>query len=256
MAEQKHINKMKAAKELKNLLNRTSRDRVKRKGDKQKTSFAPSTIGYGHGQCSRYWFYAFKGAEFDERFSAKSARNMEFGRNRHEYFEQLLDEAGIIENVEDIEKEIVISDPPIRGFIDAIIKFWDMRWPVEFKTTRDNSFGLKKQQMVPPAHHLLQILIYMRVRKLDYGFVIYENKNDQDYLIIPVHMNNTYNKYIDTVFDWMRKVYANVTDEDFTEPPKRKFSESSWACKGCPVSKTCWSDVEGEVDLGRLPVLK
>jgi len=46
-------------------------------GFKQKTTFSPSTIGYGHGNCGRYWFIAFEGAEFEEKFDAMARANME-----------------------------------------------------------------------------------------------------------------------------------------------------------------------------------
>jgi hypothetical protein len=49
-------------------------------GFKQKTTFSPSTIGYGHGNCGRYWFIAFEGAEFEEKFDAMARANMENGK--------------------------------------------------------------------------------------------------------------------------------------------------------------------------------
>jgi hypothetical protein len=36
---------------------------ARRRGKKntQKKTFSPSTVGYGHGNCPRYWFIAFNG---------------------------------------------------------------------------------------------------------------------------------------------------------------------------------------------------
>ena len=36
----------------------------------QKKTFAPSTVAYGHGECPRYWYIAFDGAEFSDNADA------------------------------------------------------------------------------------------------------------------------------------------------------------------------------------------
>ena len=33
-------------------------------GFNQKKSFSPSSVGYGYGNCPRYWYMAFTGADF------------------------------------------------------------------------------------------------------------------------------------------------------------------------------------------------
>ncbi len=33
---------------------------------KQKKTFGPSTIAYGHGECPRYWYLAFEGAVIED----------------------------------------------------------------------------------------------------------------------------------------------------------------------------------------------
>jgi hypothetical protein len=36
----------------------------------QKKSFAPSTIAFSHGECPRYWYLAFEGANFVDNADA------------------------------------------------------------------------------------------------------------------------------------------------------------------------------------------
>ena len=64
------------------------------KRDMQKKTFSPSTIGYGHGNCPRYWFIAFSGEEFDEKFDATAIANMLNGTYAHERLQKIIAESG------------------------------------------------------------------------------------------------------------------------------------------------------------------
>ncbi len=44
-----------------------------------KTSFSPSTIGYGHGKCPRYWYLAFSGVGFIDENDSIAVANMAQG---------------------------------------------------------------------------------------------------------------------------------------------------------------------------------
>src|SRR5690348_11002042 len=61
----------------------------------QKKTFSPSTIGYGHGTCPRYWFLAFTGAPFVETVDALGIANMANGTQAHERIEKLFDDSGV-----------------------------------------------------------------------------------------------------------------------------------------------------------------
>jgi len=219
------------------------------KTNTQKKTFSPSTIGYGHGNCARYWFIAFSGAEFDEKFDATAIANMLNGTYAHERLQKIIDETGVLKET---EREILSDDPPIRGFADLILDWNDTEIVGEIKTTKDESFAIRQASMKPSSNHLLQILTYMKVTGAEEGFLLYENKNTQDICIIPISMNERNKKIIDDTFDWMRKVYSNYQSGEL---PTRPFAKTTYTCQNCPVRKPCWNKNglgEGSVEIGAL----
>ena len=59
-------------------------------GFMQKKTFSPSTIGYGYGNCPRYWYMAFKGAYFIDSNDAQAVANMKYGTEAHERLQNLI----------------------------------------------------------------------------------------------------------------------------------------------------------------------
>lgn len=200
---------------------------------KTKKSFAPSTIGYGHGTCARYWYIAFNGANFIENIPAANIASMKSGTDAHERIGQLIELTGLLK---ESEREIKNDDPPIRGFADIILEVDNEEIIGEIKTIKDQYFIQRKGEGHPSPSHLLQLLVYMKIEGAEEGFVLYENKNDNELLSIPILMTDKNREYIEYVFDWMREVYKMYLDDEL---PKRGYTKSTWTCKGCPVSETC-----------------
>jgi CRISPR/Cas system-associated exonuclease Cas4 (RecB family) len=220
------------------------------KNTKKKT-FSPSTVGYGHGNCPRYWFIAFNGANFEEQFDAGAIANMMNGTYAHDRLEKIIENTGLLKEK---EREILSDDPPIRGFADVVLDWNGAEIVGEIKTTKEEQFALRQSSMKPSSNHLLQILTYMKVTGATEGFLLYENKNTQEVCVIPVSMNERNSSIIDDVFDWMRLVYSAYKNDTV---PTRSFTKSTWACKGCPVKKTCWKEMsDGEIDIKELVVPK
>lgn len=218
-----------------------------REGFKTKKSFSPSQIGYGHGKCPRYWFHAFSGAEFVESNDAKSMANMDHGTTAHERIAVLFQETGLLK---ESERKVIHDDPPIFGFIDLILDRAGEEVIGEFKTTRQEAFFHRKAKMEPPDYHLVQVLIYMYVEDIKHGFIVYENKNTQEILVIPVTMDEENLEYTEGIIEWMRTVRKNFEEGTL---PKRPYRSNSRVCKGCPVQKHCWDDAEdGEVEIESL----
>lgn len=206
----------------------------------QKKTFSPSTIGYGHGNCPRYWFIAFNGADFEDNNDATAIANMLNGTYAHTRLESIIEKTGVLKEK---EREILSEDPPIRGFADLVLD-WDGKEVIgEIKTTKEEQYLLKQTSMKPSGNHLIQILSYMKVEGAEQGFLLYENKNTQEIVIIPVNMTESNRQLIDGVFDWMREVYKAYTDNTL---PMRAFTKTQWACKGCPVKTKCWKEMKAE----------
>lgn len=200
---------------------------------KKKVSFAPSSLGYGHGTCARYWTIAFSGGDFEQNTPAQNVASMESGTDAHTRIQSLIKNTGLLKET---EREMKNSSPPIRGYADIILEIDGREIVGEIKTIKDSYYLQREQEMQPSPSHLLQVLIYMRIAGTDEGFVLYENKNSNELLSIPVVMSDKNKEYMDYVFEWMKEVYEYWKNEVHV---KRGYTKSTWQCKSCPVSKIC-----------------
>ena len=209
----------------------------------QKKTFAPCSVGYGYGNCPRYWFIAFNGAEFENDTDAMGISNMDNGTYVHDRIQKNFAKISVFK---ENEVEITHDDPPIRGYADTIIE-WDGKEVIgEVKSAKQEIFDIRQAEMQGLPYHKIQLLHYMKIRGAEQGFFFYENKNDNSFLVIPINMDEKNSKLIDSVWEWMRKVYGAYKDNTL---PERTFTKSQWACKGCPVKKVCWEDKK---DLGEV----
>lgn len=223
--------------------------------DRAKVSFAPSGIGYGAGKCARKWFYDFSGGVIrEEDADPIGIANMAYGTEAHERIQGLFKESGILVEA---ERKVVTDGqpdmPPIFGYADLIIDWQGEDVVGEIKTTSQESYVSKKAKSTGAGYHLLQVLIYMRVLGLNKGFLLYENKNTQNLLIVPVTWNVANTKLADDAFAWMTEVRQLWLDG---EKPKRPYkSDKSVVCRTCPFNKHCWQDEdEGTVVIKPLEV--
>lgn len=231
--------------------------------DRAKKSFAPSGIGYGAGTCPRQWYYSFTGGVIrEDDVDAMGIANMAYGTEAHARLQDVFERSGILVEA---ERKVVTDGqpdmPPIFGFADLIINWQGQEVVGEIKTTMQESYVSKKSKNQPAGYHLLQVLIYMKVLGLEKGFLIYESKNTQNLLILPVVWNVANKKLIDDTFEWMNLVYDNWSNQHMSDKPrglpKRPFnSAKSVVCKTCPFTTHCWADEEGTVDLPVLVVPK
>lgn len=209
-----------------------------------KKTFAPSSIGYGHGTCARYWYQAFNGADFVETVDALGVANMSNGSAAHARLEKVLEDAGVLVAAE-IKMEL--KDPPIFGYIDALVKIDGETVVGELKTTRSEAFQWRVSTNKPAGNHLYQILIYMKATGKNKGFMFYENKNDQTFLVIPVEMNEKNKAILEEALDWLRKVRKNWEDAQENEDknvniPQRPWTKRNKICRGCPLFDKCWPE--------------
>jgi len=213
-----------------------------------KKTFSPSSIGYGSGTCARRWVLSFNGAEFIQNYSSSSVDNMSAGTSAHERIQANITNS----NLEaEIEREINYEDPPIRGFVDVILKDYNgHNLVIEIKTTRTEAWRSRMVKNEGPEYQVLQLLIYLYVLEEKYGILLYEDKNDHQKLLIPVEMNEANKEKVEKVLDWMRLVYKTYEEGKL---PKNLFRSNSKICKECPIQKWCFSQPEGDTEI---PVLK
>lgn len=224
----------------------------KRLGFIQKTNFSASTLTYGNGACPRYWWHAFHGAEFEDVNDPHNMAVMFYGTTSHERVQAIFGEHP---DLTEIEQEIDTRKDggvPFRGFIDLMFDRDGKKVVGEYKTSRKEAFVHRQAKMAPTDGHLLQVLLYMHYTNADYGFVLYENKNDQSLISIPVEWTPKNKERVQLCLDWMEEVWSAYEAKTM---PKREFKKNSSVCNSCPVQATCWSDAEGELEIGRLPTI-
>lgn len=212
----------------------------------KKKTFAPSSLGWGEGKCPRAWFIKFNGAEVEQTTSFKQKSNMESGSDRHAFLQKYIAENPDLDVV--IEQELKSVDPPIRAFADVVLQT-EPKIPVEIKTASDQAFAYRTSAFKPASYNKLQLLIYCWILESEIGFLLYENRNDFENLIIPVFMKEE-QEYLEYLLGWLRDVYAAYESDKIPNffDGKRKNSK---ICGTCPYKGQCdeAGEVEGAVDI-------
>ena len=184
-------------------------------------------------QCARYWVYLFRGVEAVTDFAPQTYRIFDNGHAVHDRIYSYLSNMNILKHE---EIPVTLDDPPIRGTSDGVITFHGDKL-IELKSISDAGFAYRKIYNKPKDDHVRQAQIYLRCLNLDSGFVIYENKNNQELLPIYIEKDDT---FIDKLFTKYRKIYdAFLNDKLPTRPYK---SIASKQCASCNVREFCWSD--------------
>lgn len=218
----------------------------------KKKTFSPSTVGYGHGTCPRYWNLAFSGVDFKNAFTAQGMAAMNAGTQAHDRIQAAMGKMSYGKLVE-LEREVKVENPPIRGFADAIIEIDGEEIVGEIKTIKSEGFDIRKDTSTGSDSHIVQLLIYMKAMNMDEGFFLYENKNSHEIAVIPIVMSEENMKYADYIYDWMREVYAAW---EAKKNIKRPFAEKGSPCTYCPVKDSCWTMPDGKTKIEPLEVRK
>lgn len=133
--------------------------------------FYPSTLG---NNCDRYMYMAYNGMLLGNDIPPRIQRIFDVGGAFEERFEKYLNNVKLLV---DRELSIKTENPPISGRIDFIV-FPDDPVPVELKTIKQEEY---KKLRGPKPEHLLQLQLYLNMGNYKHGYVLYENKNTQDW---------------------------------------------------------------------------
>lgn len=195
---------------------------------KQVSGFHPSYTN----QCSRYWYYLFNGVEVTQSFSPQTYRIFDNGHAVHNRLYNYFRDMGIL-----VEEEIPVKydSPPIEGTADGIID-WYGRKLIELKSISSEGFHYRKLYNKPKDEHYRQAQIYMRCLDLDSGYVIYENKNNQE--LLPIYIEKD-DKFIDKLFKKYTEYYNNYLNKEI---PQRPYKRTSANCSSCDLAALCWSE--------------
>jgi len=250
------------------LIDKINSGYIEKRGPKHtiKKTFAPSTLAWGHGECPRYWYFAFEGNIFESNDTPYGVANMTSGTMSHDRIQQAMLDSGVAipyideektektgETVYTTEFKVTHSDPPIFGWGDAMLNWENEEIIAEIKTMQQDAFEHYKIKGEPKKGHLIQLLIYMKVLKKAKGVMIYENKNNHELLVFPIEVTDYYKEFIDNTFEWMRTVRKAWKDKTL---PQKNYRSNSKICKGCPVKAVCATAEPGVVKIQSLEGLR
>lgn len=135
-----------------------------------------------------------------------------------------------VEKFKDIKKTFCVDKLPKNPIV------------IDMKTCNDNGFK-KAQKEGPKLGYRIQLTIYANILPVDFGLLIYENKNDSNITAFRIDKNT------DTVFATIKnqaKLMNEMVDSKALPPP-RPDSKDTYECSNCPFAKIChkssiWSD--------------
>ena len=216
----------------------------------QKKTFAPSTIAFSHGECPRYWYLAFEGAVFSDNADAYGGANMTAGTKSHERIQEAM--GNVPDFLIDSEFKITYENPPIFGYGDVMLNWEGAELLGEIKTMPNEGFEYRKTAGKPKLGHLVQLLIYMKIKNKSKAVLIYENKNNHELLIFPIEINQYMYEWVENTFEWMRTVRKAWEDKKL---PEKNYRSNSKICKTCPIRATCDNAGLGEIKIESLEPL-
>lgn len=183
-------------------------------------------------QCSRYWYYLFEGVNITSSFSPQTHRIFDNGHAVHDRLYGYFRDMGVLIAE---EVKVTLSDPPIEGTADGIINWYGDKL-IELKSISSEGFHYRQIYKKPKDDHYRQAQIYMHCLDLDSGFVIYENKNNQE--ILPIYIQKD-QVFIDKLFKKYREFYGNFVTQNI---PDRPYKRTSKNCNSCDLAALCWGD--------------
>ncbi len=153
-----------------------------------------------------------------------------------------------------LEVPVISEEMNIKGQADLILDFKDLknikfdgidisfdykglsndRIVIDMKTCNAWSF----QKILKEAHkeYIIQLIIYIHLLDLDYGFLIYECKNDSNLMCYKIERDD---KLFNTI-KWQAKIMIDMAKNGNKLPPPRPSSKSCYECKNCSFSSLCF----------------
>lgn len=183
------------------------------------------------GYCPRKIFYSF----MNKKPSTGASGTFKIGDLLHEFIQDVMGKSSKISYKKvEAERTIMIWTPEfnISGKIDV--------YGIKEDGSRD-VYELKSRSPVywdkftkPYDTHIAQLQMYLLAERVDYGHLIYMNKNNLDLKIFKVDRDE---KLINDILLKFKKVQESI---DKGVPPKDKGS--SWECRYCPYTEECMLD--------------
>lgn len=206
---------------------------TKEGGGKKKITGFHASYGY---RCKRRWVLLFQGAEYEKKFDDRTQRIFDNGHSVHERWRNYFKDMGILI---DAEVEVKTNDPvPIRGHADGILAWDGDKILYELKSINSNRFEFRRMYRKPDEKTYNQTQLYLYALKMDRAIVIYENKDNQTYLMFVVEKDE---KNIEKQLKRFKAIYKMYTED---KVPARPYKRESDECQMCDLERFCWDTLD------------
>jgi hypothetical protein len=123
----------------------------------------------------------------------------------------------------------------IMGHVDAIINVSDINAVCQIKPVCEEDF-IKVKDKGAFKKHVIETLVYMWLAELNDGILIYDNQNNNEYLVFHIE---PYPAIIKSVKE---KCFDLIKKRTIEQIPDRPYKEVSKECLECQFSKKCWKE--------------
>lgn len=172
--------------------------------------FHPSDFGH---PCDAFLAFRFLGAPSVQATSARLQRIFDLGDARDIALKKLTRKAGISLIKEEKDRKIELPLLHIRGELDDWVKnpFTNQQYVIDYKTMHNEEWI--SLEAAKPSH-VLQIHPYMFAKETYEGFILYENKNTQEWKLLPANFDSNIwqtqiVERIERILDGIRKGYCS-----------------------------------------------
>lgn len=142
---------------------------------------SPSSMG----GCERQAMFKFVGMPGKKRVDPDLQILFDDGDWRHHRWQATFRDMELVLGTEkfeviSIEERVSLPRLFISGSIDAVAKINGVTWLIDFKGINSYGFRYLKDENKAKREYILQIITYMRLRKIRRGLLFFEDKNTQE----------------------------------------------------------------------------
>lgn len=124
----------------------------------------------------------------------------------------------------------------VAGSYDVLVKIRGVMYVIDFKGANSWMWSWIAEHHAPLPSHILQLITYMRMRKVNKGMLFYEHKDRNIHQIFTTQY--TREQWIEAKA-WLERVIAHL--EARTLPPKSiTCASGNFEHERCPYARHCW----------------